>query len=210
MTTAILAITESLRQIRRRLGIRRELRHWWARGFVAPAPQFVKWATLERYATPKATWVETGTYLGETTDFLARRSAMVYSLEPSDELYAICQKRFLNRENIRLLHGTSEVIFPDLVRDLRGDIRFWLDGHASGGVTFQGKLATPVLEELRAIEQAMSHYSSTVVLIDDMRCFEPQNPEFADYPSRDELVAWAVRNSFVWNIEHDVFIARRK
>jgi len=114
--------------------------------------------------------VETGTYLGETIDFLARPSAMVYSLEPSDELYAICQKRFLNRQNVRLLHGTSEVIFPDLVRQLRGDVRFWLDGHASGGVTFQGKFATPVLEELRAIEQAMSNYSSTVVLIDDMRC----------------------------------------
>jgi len=154
--------------------------------------------------------VETGTYLGETIDFLARPSAMVYSLEPSDELYAICQKRFLNRQNVRLLHGTSEVIFPDLVRQLRGDVRFWLDGHASGGVTFQGKLATPVLEEHRAIEQAMSPCLLTVVLIDDLRCFEPQNPEFADYPSRDELGAWAVRHSFVWNIEHDIVIARRR
>jgi hypothetical protein len=49
MTTSMLAITESLHKIRRRLRLRRELRHWAARGFVAPAPQFVKWAALEHY-----------------------------------------------------------------------------------------------------------------------------------------------------------------
>ena len=49
MTTSMLAITESLHKIRRRLRLRRELRHWAARGFVAPAPQFVKWAALEHF-----------------------------------------------------------------------------------------------------------------------------------------------------------------
>ena len=185
-----------------------DARVWRKRRYDVPAPQSVKWAVLDRHMTRGATWVETGTYLGDTTDFLAKRASMVFSIEPADTLYEACKHRFRNRANIKLIHGTSETAFPGLLKELSGNVCFWLDGHASGGVTFRGKLATPVLEELRAIEQMMSCYSSTVVLIDDMRCFEPQNPEFPDYPSRNELVAWAVRNSFVWNIEHDIFIAR--
>jgi hypothetical protein len=107
------------------------------------------------------------------------------------------------------MHGTSETILPGLLKDLRGKVCFWLDGHASGGVTFQGVSSTPIMNELREIEASLPNFSSIVVLVDDMRCFDPSIPMYADYPPRSKLVEWAEKNELTWNIEHDVFVARR-
>lgn len=186
-----------------------DARVWRKRLYDVPAPQKVKWAVLDRHTIPGATWVETGTYLGDTTDFLAARSPMVYSVEPSDALYKAGERRFRNRANVKLLHGTSEMVFPKLLKQLSGKVCFWLDGHASGGVTFQGVSATPVMNELLEIEASLPNFSSTVVLVDDMRCFDPTIPAYADYPPRAKLTEWAERNGMIWHIEHDIFVARR-
>jgi len=186
-----------------------ESRVWRKRLYDVPAPQKVKWAVLDRNAVPGATWVETGTYLGDTTAFLAARFPMVYSIEPAAALYEAGEKRFRNYANVKLLHGCSETVFPGLLKQLSGKVCFWLDGHASGGVTFQGASTTPVMTELLAIEAALPQFSSLVVLIDDMRCFDPSIPIYADYPTRSEIVAWADRNGLAWHIEHDIFVASR-
>ena len=39
--------------------------------------------------------------------------------------------------------------------------------------------------------------------------FDPAKPEFADYPSKAFLIAWAERLGFSWHIEQDIFVARR-
>jgi hypothetical protein len=186
-----------------------ESRMWRKRLFDVPAPQKVKWAVLDRHKIPGATWVETGTYLGDTTEFLATRALLVYSIEPADFLYEAAARRFKNQANVRVLHGTSETIFPGLCREIRGKVCFWLDGHASGGVTFQGASSTPIMDELREIEASMKNFSSIAVLIDDMRCFEPAIPMYADYPPRSRVVDWAEKNQLTWHIEHDIFIAKR-
>lgn len=186
-----------------------DARVWRKRLYDVPAPQKVKWAVLARHAIPGATWVETGTYLGDTTDFLAARSRMVYSIEPADALYEAAVRRFRNRSNVKLLHGTSETVFPGLLKQLHGAVCFWLDGHASGGITFQGVSSTPVMNELKEIEASLPKFASIVVLVDDMRCFDPTIPAYADYPSRSKLAEWAERNAMLWHIEHDIFVARR-
>lgn len=201
---------EFLRSLKRWKHYRRELHEWRLRRFEPPAPQVVKWSVLERNAIPGATWVETGTYLGETTEFLAARCSMVYSIEPAIALHNTCKQRFHNRANVTLLNGTSETVLPDLLKAIKGKICFWLDGHASGGVTFQGVSSTPVMNELQDIELRLSNFSSIVVMIDDMRCFDPSIPAYADYPSRTRLVEWAERNGMNWHIEHDIFVARRE
>ncbi len=57
-------------------------------------------------------------------------------------------------------------------------------------------------------EKNLGLWNTVVVLIDDVRCFDPEVGGDA-YPSRDYLVAWASRNKMAWQIEHDIFIARR-
>jgi hypothetical protein len=186
-----------------------EARVWRKRRYDVPAPQRVKWAVLDRHMTRGATWVETGTYLGDTTEFLAKRAPMVFSIEPADTLYEAGKHRFRNRANVKLIHGTSETAFPGLLKELSGNVCFWLDGHASGGITFQGASSTPVMNELQEIEASLANFSSVVVLVDDVRCFDPGNPVYADYPPRSKLVEWAERNGMNWHIEHDIFVAER-
>jgi hypothetical protein len=91
---------------------------------------------------------------------------------------------------------------------MSGAVNFWLDGHYSGGITHQGPTDCPICAELEAIEKNLSHFAAVTVLIDDIRCFDPSIPEYADYPDVDYLVDWARKNKLRWHIEHDIFAAR--
>jgi hypothetical protein len=60
--------------------------------------------------------------------------------------------------------------------------------------------------ELDIISQNIYRFSEISILIDDIRMFEKEE---ASYPNRDFLVNWALVNNFWWNIEHDIFIAKK-
>jgi hypothetical protein len=95
-----------------------------------------------------------------------------------------------------------------LLPTLTGDVNFWLDGHYSAGVTFQGDSDTPITQELATIATCLPGFRRVSVLVDDLRCFDPTLPDLADYPSRSFLVDWANGLGLAWHIEHDIFIAR--
>jgi hypothetical protein len=200
-----------LRLIRELFNARGELAGllaWRHRAYTTPAPPAVKRAVLLRQGMHGAVWVETGTYLGETTSCLANHSPMVYSIEPEPTLYAQAAEKFRDRKNIRIIHGTSEEALPELVAGLTGDVNFWLDGHYSAGITFKGSSDTPIKLELAAVARALPRLGRVVVLIDDMRCFEPSAAEFSQYPTRGYLVNWAEEAGLNWQIEHDIFVAK--
>ena len=186
-----------------------ELREWKARNYAAPSPPHIKRSVLLRVGIPAGTWVETGTYLGETTAFLAGQARQVYSIEPEAALHARAQALFAGRNNVEIIRGTSEDVFPELMPRLSGDVSFWLDGHYSAGMTFKGDKDTPIKEELAAIAQALPRLGRVAVMVDDVRCFEPTCPDFSHYPPRSYLVEWADRLGLGWHIEHDIFVARR-
>ena len=179
------------KKLRKFLVERFQMQQWRARGYLENAPQLVKQNLFVKYGVPQAQWVETGTFLGETTDFLSNSYSFVYSVEPEKELYKNAMKKFLN-QNVELFNGVSEDVMPSLLLRLKGDINFWLDGHYSAGVTFKGNKDCPVEEEL----------------IDDVRLFLPTNTTYSNYPSIDFLVDWARVNNFNWRVEHDVFVMR--
>jgi hypothetical protein len=184
-----------------------QMQQWRARGYLENAPQLVKQNLFVKYGVPQAQWVETGTFLGETTDFLSNSYSFVYSVEPEKELYKNAMKKFLN-QNVELFNGVSEDVMPSLLLRLKGDINFWLDGHYSAGVTFKGNKNCPVEEELIAIKNNLLNFTKVSILIDDVRCFLPTNTIYSDYPSIDFLVDWARVNNFNWRVEHDVFVMR--
>ena len=84
-------IPQGLRQAHREI---RQLRGWKKRGYLDHAPQMVKENVFMRHGIPGAQWVETGTFMGNTTNFLAQRFPSVYSVEPAKELYENALKRF--------------------------------------------------------------------------------------------------------------------
>ena len=182
---------------------------WRLCDFEAPSPHFIKRAVLLRNGLPESTGIETGTYLGDTTRFLSKRSRFVYSLEPEPTLFSNAEARFKGTDNVRIINGTSETILPSLLPTINGNVSFWLDGHYSAGLTFKGPQDTPIADELSCIIKNIPHFSRVCVLIDDVRLFVDNSNENSGYPPLDFLVTWAKDNSFQWHIEHDIFIANR-
>ena len=183
-------------------------RDWAGREFAAPSPHFVKQKVLLRNGLSDATWVETGTFLGDTTSVLSKVATIVYSIEPEPTLFLKAEEKFRDTSNVKIINGLSEDILPKLLPTISGDVCFWLDGHYSAGTTFKGPQETPILDELAAIGRNITQMGKVVVMIDDIRCFDPRNPEFSAYPPVDVLVDWARKHNLVWHIEHDIFIAQ--
>jgi hypothetical protein len=209
------------RPIRHTLGLRKKMnvhkesaeknndcRDWADREFAAPSPHFVKQKVLLRNGLRDATWVETGTYMGDTTSVLSKVAKMVYSIEPEPTLFSKAEQKFSDTSNVKIIKGLSEDVFPRLLPTIGGDICFWLDGHYSAGITFKGPQETPIIDELAAIGRNITHMGRVVVMVDDVRCFDPRNPEFSAYPAVDVLVDWARKHNLIWHIEHDIFIAK--
>lgn len=199
------------RPIRHRLGLRQTAKDWrdWAdREFAAPSPHVVKQKVLLRNGLRDAIWVETGTFTGDTTDLLSRVAKMVFSVEPEPTLFSKAEERFRKTKNVKILQGLSEEILPKLLPTISDNVCFWLDGHYSAGTTFKGPQETPILDELDAIGRNMARMGKVVVMVDDIRMFDPRNPEFSTYPSVDVLVDWARKHSLRWHIEHDIFVAK--
>jgi hypothetical protein len=191
-------------------GLKNESQEWAVRQYASPSLAHIKRAVLLRLGFPDAIWVETGTFMGDTAALLANHAKAVYTIEPDRALYEKAAARFAGGSKVNALHGLSEDVFPSLLPTLSGTVNFWLDGHYSGGITHQGPTDCPVREELRNIESNLGRYARVAVLIDDVRCFDPSNPEYADYPSLDYLVDWARKNDLTWHIEHDIFVAKSK
>ena len=187
-----------------------EFESWINRSFASPAPNYVKRRVLNRLGS-KDTWIETGTYLGDTSEFLAARVSRVYSIEPSLELFERARIRFAAFPNVTLINDLSEKALPDLISSLNpsecNDISFWLDGHFSSGITHKGPVETPVLEELTAIKSNIDKFRNISIFIDDVRLFHTRNGEESGYPSLNALTDWANSLGLFWTIEHDIFIA---
>jgi hypothetical protein len=206
------------RPIRHALGLRQKsvkvtdennaYRDWADREFAAPSPHFVKQRVLVRNGLPDATWVETGTFMGDTTSVLSKISKMVYSIEPEPTLFSKAEQKFSKASNVKIIKGLSEDVFPILLPTISGNVCFWLDGHYSAGITFRGPRDTPILDELTAIGWHITQMKKIVVMVDDIRLFDPRNPESSAYPPVDVLVDWARKHSLTWHIEHDIFIAK--
>ena len=179
---------------------------WILRNFAPPSPQHVKTRILSSHSLDHAVWVETGTYLGDTTLSLSKIAKSVISIEPQIELSNFAKKRLKRHANIKVLNSTSEESIARILDDITGPACFWLDGHYSGDVTYKGSSTSPILQELAAVSTYVNKDNPVVVFIDDFRLFV--NSASSGYPSHRTLVEWALENNLNWTVEHDIFIAK--
>lgn len=128
----------------------------------------------------------------------------VHTIEPAETFFNRAKKKFENG-NVTVHHGTSEEVLPELLPQLSGSMNFWLDGHYSGGETFQGDQECPIIDELDAISLNRARFENIVVLIDDIRCFYSE-PSVTGYPNVSYLTNWAELHGLTWHIEHDIMI----
>lgn len=127
------------------------------------------------------------------------------SIEPQSALAERARKRFKNNQAVTIVQGTSEEVFSEVVLGLVGPTNFWLDGHYSEGVTFQGDLETPIMHELEVISRNLTRLAPLAVLVDDVRCFDPKVD--SHYPHRRALVHWADGHGLNWTFDQDIFVA---
>lgn len=182
---------------------------WSSRDFAAPSPRYIKWGVLKRNGIKGSTWIETGTYHGDTTAYIENFASRVISIEPDANLARCAKKRFQRQPKIEIREGASEHIFDKILTEVSGDVTFWLDGHWSGEGTYHGTNETPIRQECELIASNLPKMANTRIMIDDMRCFGAKDHAFRNYPSRHFLVSWARDNGLSWHIEHDIFVAER-
>lgn len=157
-------------------------RHWRTLGLPIPAPHPVKRALLLREALriKAETFVETGTFTGDTVWFMRDRFPKVFSIEVQPQLAALAAKLFSNNPSVEIVEGDSATALAGIARRIHGSAIFWLDGHYSAGITGRGAKDCPIFEELQAIANHPPARFS--IVIDDRRCFgtDPAYPPYAD------------------------------
>ena len=129
---------------------------------------------LGAYARKYDNFVETRTYLGETTAAMAELYKKVYTVEIHEELARKAALRFEGRDDVECFHGDSAKVLPGILAKLDGPAVFWLDAHYSGPRT--GKASsreTPIEEELSIIFEGSS--AEHLIFIDDARLFVGKN-----------------------------------
>ncbi len=134
-------------------------------------------------------FIETGTYMGDTIEYLKHDFNRLFSIELNEDLAAKAAKRFSSETKIRIVQGDSATQLASILSDIQTPVVFWLDGHYSSEfqsgdeyiVTGKGEKDTPVMEELIQISQ--HPVKNHVILIDDARLFNGND----DYPTKQQV-----------------------
>ena len=193
---------------------RHNFKNWKKRNFNPPSPDFIKHQIIKNHNLINSIWIETGTYYGETTNVLSKIANKVISIEADKRLFQLASNRFKNHDNVEIINERSENILNKILKD-NIDIKnicLYLDAHLCSdhitGSNTYGKQdsGTPIMKEISIIENDIINREKYVILIDDIRLFDKK---FQNYSSKNELVIWCKKNKFEWEIEHDIFIAKK-
>lgn len=176
---------------------------------LSSAPPWLKRIILKADTDKNMTFIETGTYFGDTTLFLSKNFSKVISIEPEKTIYAFALKRLKKHTNVSLYNGSSEEVFETILSKEKGNICFFLDGHYSDGVTFLGEEFSPMKEELRLISKYKNNFKICKIIVDDFRLFG-QTKTPTNYPDRMFLVNFAENEGLDWEIKADMFIMQNK
>jgi len=152
-------------------------------GRIYPLPHKEKMAIIKDIFVTQGccVFVETGTFMGDTTNTMRKCAQQVYTIELSHPLFQKAVERFKAYPHVECLEGNSMHVLPKVLKKISAKPLFWLDGHYSAGKTARGEKDTPIMEELASIHH--SGIQSMVLLIDDARCLGSAK----DYPTIEEL-----------------------
>ena len=118
--------------------------------------------------TKYTTFIETGTFNGETTFALEPFFEKLYTIEFSELYYNTTKCRY-NGNKINFILGDSSIVFVNLLPTITEKCIFFLDGHWSSGNTGKSDKDVPLVEELTAINNLFKN--DAIIIIDDYRLF---------------------------------------
>jgi hypothetical protein len=159
--------------------------------------------SLLKLHQPGTSFVETCTYLGDTTALARRLGHRVISINLDPALYARAQYRFRDDPDVVLVHGGCVTALQQVLPRLTRPAVLWLDAHHSGGITAGGPSDDPILACLTELrDQTIRSHS---LLIDDVATFDGQR-------SRPDLVQVmlairAINSEYRIRIQGDIIVA---
>ncbi|CAI8271948.1 MAG: Uncharacterised protein [Gammaproteobacteria bacterium] len=179
----------------------RYARKWRKKGWKAPFPCLIKRAILKATANEfgAKTFVETGTFLGDTPWFFRNEFSRIFTVEVQPDYASLAAERFSRFNHIDVIEGDSAVRLKDIVPQIEDRALYWLDGHYSSGTTGSGKNECPIWSELDTIFDCSK--APFYIMIDDARCFG----EDPAYPTMDNLRSYLANKApkFKLKVEND-------
>lgn len=179
-----------------------------ADGWSAPLPPLLKRSFLRGIARDQKArvFVETGTYLGDTTWWFRNDFERLYTVEVDRFLNDQAKARFARMGHIEAMLGDSSSVLVDIVPRIESKAMYWLDGHYSAGITGTGKSHCPIMAELDAIYRHAR--APFVIVIDDARCFG-DDPAYPSVGAVRDRIASLSNGLDVVTIENDMIIVRQ-
>jgi hypothetical protein len=123
---------------------------------------------LLKHALNASTFVETGTFKGETALWAASHFDRVFTIENSKTLFDEATGNHKRHQNIEFLFGDSRAVLNRIVPEIHEPAVFWLDAHWCGMNSYGSDDQCPIMEEIGSIRSANIDHC---ILIDDARLF---------------------------------------
>lgn len=134
---------------------------------------------LNREAAFKAI-VETGTFRGVTTAFMAENTSIpIYTVESEPRFYHYATRNLNRYKNVRVFNEDSRDYVEGLIKDgsvPKSDVFFYLDAHWNEDL--------PLFEEVKLIGD---NWKDVVIMIDDFEVADDSDYKFDDYGSGKKL-----------------------
>eukprot|EP00741_Cyanophora_paradoxa_P011401 tig00020556_g11012.t1 len=163
-----------LKAIRHAFARKLDLRCPYVRDYRVPStPGKQKLQVLRDYAKKHGlkTFLEVGTYQGETLFGMMQSMDDLHSIELSPYYYQSAATLFANVRKVRLYQGDSASILPSVLAQLRQPALFWLDAHyTTAEKAVRGAGEAPVILDLLSIFE-WPYAQQSVVVIDDAHLF---------------------------------------
>ena len=127
-------------------------------------------------------FIETGSAGGDGIHAaLKAKFPKIHSIEVFEPCYLICKNRYGNRKRrVKLYHGDSLVILPQILSTINEPCTFWLDAHYCGGGSGGEQNTSPLMDELKIIGN--HHIKTHTILIDDIRLIKEREKEWFKFP----------------------------
>lgn len=147
--------------------------------------------------TGAETFVETGSFHGDTSKFLAGSVGRVITIEIDPANAAVAVENCAATPNVTVYCGPSEDVLPLALKGVSGNVLFWLDAHYQTSMT-RGRSVCPLFTELETIF-ATPNINPTI-LIDDARKFLWIN----GWPSLTQVQRFVEARGYGFRVSHDM------
>ena len=131
-------------------------------------------AAMIGFKYKKKYFIETGTFIGQSTYNIKNMFKKIYTCEASKDLYRAAKKLFhlTKKNNIKIYLSDSKIMLKSLNKKIFDDSIFFLDAHYSKGNTSREFGICPLVDELKVI---FSKSSKAIIVIDDIRTMNGKN-----------------------------------